>query len=90
MLRWAAERFGTEEGLTDEPVPANTRRSLDNCYKARLETSGFSVLTKWRTGLKAIRLVGDIVLSEDAKEHATKTLAELNAGSKAVDLNRKD
>ena len=65
-----------------------TREEFDR-YKARLETSGFSVLTKWRTGLKAIRL-GDIVLSEDAKEHATKTLAELNAGSKAVDLNRKD
>lgn len=36
-------------------------------YKAELEARGFSVLTRWRKGLKTIRL-GDVVLSEDARE----------------------
>jgi hypothetical protein len=31
-------------------------------YKTNLEAKGFTVITKWRTGLKSIRL-GDIVLS---------------------------
>ena len=38
-----------------------TREEYDQ-MKARLEAGGFTVITKWRKGLKQIRL-GDIVLS---------------------------
>ena len=38
-----------------------TREEYDQ-MKARLEALGFTVITKWRKGLKQIRL-GDIVLS---------------------------
>lgn len=39
-----------------------TREEYD-AYRAELEARGFTVLTRWRKGLKRIRL-GDIVLSD--------------------------
>ena len=43
-----------------------TREEFDAC-KAGLEARGFSVITRWRRGLKTIRL-GDIVLSETGED----------------------
>lgn len=45
-----------------------SREEFDR-YKSELEARGFSVLTRWRKGLKTIRL-GDIVLSEDSRDPA--------------------
>lgn len=39
--------------------------------KADLERRGFVVITKWRRGLKHIKL-GDIVLSEEQSKEETK------------------
>jgi hypothetical protein len=43
-----------------------TREQFD-AYKAELEARGFTVLTRWRRGLKTIRL-GDVVLSGPAAQ----------------------
>jgi hypothetical protein len=53
--------------VTAQPEPASTfpqTREEFGAYKARLEAAGFTVLTRWRKGLRQIRL-GDVVLSED-------------------------
>jgi len=52
-----------EEGALARNGFPQTREEFD-AYKARPEAAGFTVLTRWRKGLKSIRL-GDIVLSEE-------------------------
>ena len=55
--------------MTAQPEPASTfpqTREEFGAYKARLEAAGFTVLTRWRKGLRQIRL-GDVVLSEDTE-----------------------